>query len=655
MGQKKIRACRVGDHGWARNGKGGTRRLKKSSLSDRSLKAVRHVLQNLAENNILFFGLLLLVRDLACTLFSLACSFLNRVSPLPSILLPPMQTRRQAALNVVLPHPPLSGTGTALLSTNDSPRTPRSRVLPTKVFSPNTNRKSSDSWNSSIHEDDFATEWKPEDIRMLQRVRDFPPITSRFSHPFPPFYLAFNQTLDALPSHLLTPFNGPVPPSNLLDKIARGVAEAKGPVDWPHSQRATRAKIVELAQRRARDSTPIAGIAEESCEEEEPREVLKPSSRINRRRALYRQSSMDFIPNVELSKKDNIKDNQSINRLVERWLFPPDVAPRLTVIDFGRLSHRLQRNDRVVGNTPYHPYARPSSSPKKSASRSQLSSLNPSTPSSSTLNSSLFSNSAIKQPGLRRSFSSLSSSSDPASLYPDNPRVQKMKRADSFVASVTSKSLKRAPSFGNNSNRSSLLDTMNVDDNVAKEVPPTPGHSENQPAKRSRKRSRPMSPTTTTPAPTETPVRKSAKSSVAKPKSTKDLSDLGLGSPMVISPAVHSSPAHNTRSATKLRANVRRNPSILGGELPFPQQTPPAPHPAFMSPPSSRMSIGSDDARSLNFSPSSPTHKSLRRVKATTFGMRPIARKISFGAISEENCQPHGTAGLGLGSAFQLR
>lgn len=137
------------------------------------------------------------------------------------------------------------------------------------------------------------------------------------------FYPALKQTLDALPSHLLTPFNGPVPPSNLLDKIARGVAEAKGPADWPHSQRATRAKIVELAQRRARDSNPIAGIAEESGEEDESREVLKPSSRINRRRAPYRQSSMDFIPEADPSKKDNIKDNQSINRLVGRWLLPP--------------------------------------------------------------------------------------------------------------------------------------------------------------------------------------------------------------------------------------------------------------------------------------------------------------------------------------------
>ena len=333
----------------------------------------------------------------------------------------------------------------------------------------------------------------------------------------------------------------------------------------------------------------------------------------------------------------------------------PVIPPRLTGAELGRLSQRLQRNDRTLTNTPFHPYARPSTSPKKQVSRSQLSSLNPSTPSSSTLNSSLFSNSATKkQPGLRRSFSSLSSSSDPASLYPDNPRVQKMKRTESFATSTTSKSLKRAPSFGSNSNLSPLSDTMNVDGGVTKEVPSTPMQLENQPAKRSRKRSRPMSPTTNTPALAETPAKKSIKPSVAKSKSTKDLQDLGLGSPMAISPAIHSSPAHNTRSATKLRANVRRNPSILGGELPFPQRTPSVPQPTAMSPPSSRMSIGTDDIRSLNFSPSSP-HKSLRRVKATTFGVRPIARKISFGTISEENCEPHGTAGLGLGSAFQLR
>lgn len=64
----------------------------------------------------------------------------------------------------------------------------------------------------------------------------------------------FEQTLDALTSHLLTPFNRLVPPSNLLDKIACRVAEVKGPVEWPHSQRATRAKIGELTKCQARDT-----------------------------------------------------------------------------------------------------------------------------------------------------------------------------------------------------------------------------------------------------------------------------------------------------------------------------------------------------------------------------------------------------------------
>jgi hypothetical protein len=36
------------------------------------------------------------------------------------------------------------------------------------------------------------------------------------------------QTLHGLPSRLITPFNGSIPPSNLLDKIARRITVAKG-------------------------------------------------------------------------------------------------------------------------------------------------------------------------------------------------------------------------------------------------------------------------------------------------------------------------------------------------------------------------------------------------------------------------------------------
>ena len=79
---------------------------------------------------------------------------------------------------------------------------------------------------------------------------------------------------------------------------------------------------------------------------------------------------------------------------------------------------------------------------------------------------------------------------------------------------------------------------MNVNVTVAKEVPSTPQPSESHPAKQLGKHSRPISLTTATPAPTETFVSESTtKPSVVKSKSTKDFKNLGLDSPMVISPA----------------------------------------------------------------------------------------------------------------------
>ena len=123
--------------------------------------------------------------------------------------------------------------------------------------------------------------------------------------------MLFLQTLDALPSHLLTPFNGPVPPSNLLDKIARGVAKIKNPVDWPHSMRATRAKIVELARQRAGDARDGSGsdtiVEEESDSSDVP---LQQTTNIGSKRTLHRLSSMDFMQPPKL----DIKDNANISR-----------------------------------------------------------------------------------------------------------------------------------------------------------------------------------------------------------------------------------------------------------------------------------------------------------------------------------------------------
>jgi transcription factor SPN1 len=125
-----------------------------------------------------------------------------------------------------------------------------------------------------------------------------------------------NQTLDALPAHLLTPFNGPIPPSNLLDKIARGVANAKGPNDWPHTVRATRVKLMEIARQLAKTSIRDENRRRCPTEEEDYAyfgfggEVLQPSTNTVSRRPIRRQSSMDFMNPA----KTELKDNNNIAR-----------------------------------------------------------------------------------------------------------------------------------------------------------------------------------------------------------------------------------------------------------------------------------------------------------------------------------------------------
>ena len=121
--------------------------------------------------------------------------------------------------------------------------------------------------------------------------------------------------MDALPQHLLTPFNGPVPPSNLLDKIARGVSEAKGPGEWPHSLRATRAKIVELARKRAKEPSDGGETTDTIAEEDSAGSgvPLQQTTNTGLKRPLYRQSSMDFM---QSAKTDDIKNNGNIHRYV---------------------------------------------------------------------------------------------------------------------------------------------------------------------------------------------------------------------------------------------------------------------------------------------------------------------------------------------------
>ena len=96
-----------------------------------------------------------------------------------SINLIHMQTRRStrvSPLAIVLPHPPLPHRRSSRLSANSAPQTPRSCGSPS-IFFPSSNRKSTDSWNSS-NADDMEYDWKPEQVLLLSRVSIFfPPLS----------------------------------------------------------------------------------------------------------------------------------------------------------------------------------------------------------------------------------------------------------------------------------------------------------------------------------------------------------------------------------------------------------------------------------------------------------------------------------------------
>ena len=113
----------------------------------------------------------------------------------------------------------------------------------------------------------------------------------------------FTQTLDSLPAHLLTPFNGSAPPGNLLDKVAKRVIHAKNPMEWPHSIRATRAKLHKLARVRAEEASSRGG----RNAGEYSHDVLQQTTNVQKK-PLYRQSSMDFL------RDNTLKDEKSLER-----------------------------------------------------------------------------------------------------------------------------------------------------------------------------------------------------------------------------------------------------------------------------------------------------------------------------------------------------
>ncbi|KAJ3720787.1 hypothetical protein DFJ43DRAFT_712732 [Lentinula guzmanii] len=607
-----------------------------------------------------------------------------------------MSSRRQnrvSTLAIVLPHPPLLRRRSSLLSQGSvtSPHTPRtsncaSPTCQSWLFANNNKRKSTDSWNSSNQDlgEASESEWKPDQVLLLSR------------------------TLDALPSHLVTPFNGPIPPSNLLDKIARGVANAKG-AEWPHSLRATRVKLIEISRQRAKEDSFRASksavmdenddISCYSVDSDVNSGLTRKRSRVIPRRPLYHQSSMDFINPGDCKNGDNIT----------------------------RLSTRLQRTDNLVPSPNYHPYTRSraraqaqahqkqmdrrSSSPPRPAHVPSL--ISPSTPSSSTLNSlSSLSTSAARPHLIRRSASTFSSDNSmvsgnrssladsevephllPSALpEPVDPRVQRVRRSESFcnppynaskddhllVASARTplpsrQAFKRAPSYGalaqearerEREKRANAAQSNRYSAKSREEmnISPCPSSDEEEKLRSNQTKKAKGSGAKTSKNPVGTVSPDSPSSDQGKAKKRVKAKDTSRSETMPTSSRLKSPPQLSASAAVPLqslarpgpRMNLQRNPSIFGEELPH-LHIPVAPSHHVPSTFSSFSHPVPPDTDTPS-RPADPPRKTLRRVKRL-----PPSRKISFGSLiapnsNETDVEEEDAGGQRpkLGSAFQL-
>ncbi|KAF7773355.1 hypothetical protein Agabi119p4_5522 [Agaricus bisporus var. burnettii] len=584
-----------------------------------------------------------------------------------------MHAQAASPVALVLPLPPVPRRTPSLLSfaSAASPRTPRScgSPCPSIFVPPHPNRKSTDSWNSSNGPDDSEYEWKPEQVLLLSR------------------------TLDALPAHLVTPFNGPIPPSNLLDKIARGVSQAKGPVDWPHSLRATRVKLIELSRHRAKEQAAARQQREAIAEEMEYASEMETNYIYNEngaekpvgvKKPLYRQSSMDFMLNAVGT---DIQNNENLTRL----------------------SNRLQRAERQNK----HPYSYSSRIKRPSSPSSIPSLINPSTPSSSTLNT--LSSAISQRKVIRRKASSISSSSlsilsSSSSDVLPNPRVRHIMEYDNLPPTPPPKDThvpkktgtKRAPSFGalaQGARREYLSQSPQDDDRHRKHPGGCASSDEeekarNKQVKKPRKLSLVATPPPDTPAPI-TPIAspvnikgglkskvkplhlinfKGSKSPSGSKKENKEkvvknkkenAQDRSRGSqvtkplPMHLQHRSTESPEINDVSmspappASKtLHADARSPPSVVGA--------PRALKSAFTPLPESPMAKSTllSPAADITATPLSPKVKTLRRVRRLA-----PARRISFSSLvppgEEADADGEGDGEekggrIELGSAFQL-
>ncbi|KAG6900617.1 hypothetical protein C0993_007840 [Termitomyces sp. T159_Od127] len=506
-----------------------------------------------------------------------------------------------------------------------------------------------------------------------------------------------SETLDALPPQLVTPFNGPIPPSNLLDKIARGVSQAKGPVDWPHSLRATRVKLIELSRARADEDKyrPTGGYSDVDMDDTHTGRIPR------KRRPLYKQSSMDFMSNADL------RDDERIELVTDR----------------------LQHSDRLIAKSNFHPYVPRTRLASPACFTTRSSRTGTSTPSSSTLNtlSSFSANRILRRTSSNVSSTSASSISISSGLGCADPRVHRVRKSESFyntakdirlVPSTRKENLessplagaKRAPSFG--ALAQEVRRDRHVSGGISSAHPAHPGDNKDSLAypssdeeekirakgakkMRVKEAGRPALPlSVNTGTPPNTPPTVSLKKGRSKVPATAPsclpCKSLAAASPKSPTPKVKKScgisrdtPSVNvenksshsaavtTKEATRkplaTPMSLKRNPSIFGAELPPLASEPLYAH-SHASPASSGRLFSETRMSPVPETPPSVQRpKTLRRVRRVALG-----RRISFGSlrVPGEDADVEGDdedingmprerqkqKQLGqLGSAFQLR
>ncbi len=353
------------------------------------------------------------------------------------------------------------------------------------------------------------------------------------------------------------------------------------------------------------------------------------------------------------------------------------------------LSNRLQRTSDFLptSHSNFHPYSRTrhlaqqrSSSPTRMG---HVPSLSPSTPSTSTLTtlSSISSSRAHN----RRSGATLSSMTSnesmsslgladakiPFQLLPSSmtsapdPRVQRVRRSESFCAPVPSKehlvsvppstpapvrqTIKRAPSYGALAQESKEVNRARAanDGVLPRENIPYPSSDEEEKL-RTKQAKKVKTKTGSVPSPSASASPESKQKTPKKCRERKESAKSHTASLKVGDQSLSPSTLGVGKSPSRQRMNLQRNPSMFGAELPqLHSASSPVEIPTSYEPPST-------------VAPASPKKTpTLRRVKR--MGLAP-SRRISFGSlVAPQSVSGHEAdvedddGDRGLASAFQMK